>query len=249
MHAAAKDFLVPGLSTLLHSSGRSDSSPLIFGAVRMDLTVPAPDFSRSGSAPSLQHSAHMGLMTSAYGLTCLGLLPPALDPVHLELLVLLQGFFQPESLLFVYGMSQLGSILLALDFLHPEFPLSLHSYSKSGSRLLVSGRGAMGLLLFATDSLHPGPGPLMRSFAQPGWIVPVLDFLNLEPFMPLRSYNRLDSTSSTFDYLQTGFSLLSRKLACVGLALFSSGWSWLELLLALMDPACPGLSAAARSPV
>lgn len=114
---------------------------------------------------------------------------PALDPLQLEFLVLVQGLGYLEPLLFVYGLACLGPPLPILDHVVSGFLLSLRSHARFDhvlsvfdscrfasflsprslacleSSLLVYGTAWSDPLMLTLDFVQTGPASLSRSLA------------------------------------------------------------------------------------
>ena len=68
----------------LRSFARSDSTLLVFGMARLDLSLPILDFGFIGSAFSLRGHVQLEPTLSAYGMTRLELSLSVLDPIRLD---------------------------------------------------------------------------------------------------------------------------------------------------------------------
>ena len=208
------DYLRLGPPASLRSSMRFGSIMPALGRLKPGLPMPVPDPLQPGPSSPPRSFARMEL-------------PPLVsDFLHMESLLLLHPSGCPESSFSLFGLSCLGSLssLPATEGIHPGFLLSLQTCAR------------LGVLTPATDFSRLGSSPSMRSLSHLGSSFPILrqkslmesplpplDFLQLEVFLPTRSFARLGFLLFVLDFLTSGLSLLARMPLCIEPALPASG--------------------------
>ena len=154
-----------GSPSLLRSTGRSESVPLVPDLLRMEPLV------------SLRAYAHFDFTQLLLGLSRAGLVffLPVTDGTC-------PGLPMP-----LHSSSQTGLALSTCDFGHIEFLMSARSSAHTGPSLLLVGAVRLDFAVPVLDLLRLGSLPSARSFAYPGLLASVPDLAASGSTLPLQA--------------------------------------------------------------
>ncbi len=221
------DFSTLGPLSSLRSMARTGLTLLMCGGVRPGFLLPALDAHCAGS-PLPLHS-----------FSCLELFPSSADLSDMGFVVSPRSFLQVGSIVPPFGLSRAGlvSLLSVIDCTHLE------------SFLLVRSSSRFDFLLSVLDFLHIGSSLPVRSFAclgstvsTPGRVRPelvfillVIDDVNFDPLVLLRSLARMDSGLFMLDASASGSSSLLKSSGQPDPPVLAFGCSYLDLPLLSPD--------------
>ena len=207
------DCLRLGFTVPLRSHARLSSILPVTGMLRFDFFSPVVNFANPGPSPFSRSPSQPATVALA------------MDMLQLDTSLLLQSHCQPGSGMLAFGLSRLGSVslLLVVASAQPELLLSLQS------------AGRIEALLPVPDFLRLAfPTPVRRltrsSLSFPAlrtvdmdFLSLVLDYVQSDPALFLRSYAHLGFFILVFDLLTLGPLPSARMPVCTGSALLASG--------------------------
>ena len=218
-----------------------------FGFSRLDATTLVPDLSLLDLLPVLKGINCLDLVLSIFGKINAESFLPALDPLHLGPLLLLQS------------SSKLGFSTLLPDCSHSDVPILLHSFFYPGLFPLLFGIAAFELIMPVLDFSAVGLSMPLRSISYPDPIFPLMslgcagllvfvsDPAIADSSISLRSFLQLelsasfigncdfDGAMSVLDYSTLGALMPVRNLGWSGSTLSLSGVCSMELPFLPLD--------------
>ena len=261
----------PGLTTSASNCCRSGFCPLVLDLAALEVSLPLHGFSclessvlvmgLSGFGPFLLLKTlnRIELATSAFGSSSLELSLPALDFSVLGALFLLKGASKLGLLSVACGLARSDALAFASDPSTPGTLLALRSCWHPGVSLLASQLGRMEALLPVLDLLQLDVLPPAHSSTCMGLAASVLDPLESEAPLALRSFIHVGVLVivcgiSWFgliflasDFTSCGSSFLPRGVALLGLPSLVFGRSCFELLPPLLGRFCVDASVTLQS--
>ena len=245
------DLLHVGFSLFTQSSSRCEPAPLISDCLRPGLTVPLRSHSRlSSSLPvtgmfrpdplsPVLNFADPGPSLSPRSPAQPDMVALVMDMLQLDTSLLPQSHYQPGSGMLAFGLSRPGSVSLlsvvasanlepslslqsagrteALlpvpDFLHPAFPASCRSLTRSSLPFPALRTVDFEVFLPVLDYVQYDPALFVRSFTHLDVFILVPDLLTLGPLLSARMLVRTDSVppaSGKFSFGPSSVSVLNK---------------------------------------
>ena len=269
--APVLDLLHSGSSVSSHSVSRTAASPLLPGGCRFGSPLPVSDLLHPGLLPSSRSSVHLASGSPVFGCGQPDVSPAALDPLHLEPALPVQGFCRADFTSFVAGLAHTALAPSTRSLL--QLGLSLPPLDRIGFGPSVSMRHftCLELAFLAPGSSRSGPLPLtsehvlldsltsVQSHVRSGPTVPAVESCRAGLFLSLRSLLRSELFTPVFksvrfglpmppvDSLHSGASPSARPVMRPGSLFPLMSSSRLGISLPSPDYACLGPTMLLRS--
>ena len=191
---------------------------------------------------SVIESSQLGSMLFLHSYSCLGLVLPALDFLHLEFSSPLRGHTYFGFLFLVFGMTKPASQLSVLDFVTTAFSVSLRSPARLGSSLLVLDFAHVDSPVLVRSFVHPGLVASTLGVARLGFIFSLLvvDYTFSDSLLSARSMLWLEPTLSVLDFLHPDLSMSPQSFAYMGSGMLALDFLHMGSLASLRSHIYPG---------
>ena len=238
-------------STLILDFTKFGSLSLVRSHARLDPLVPLLGMSRAGpvSSPLVTDSASLDSLPSLQAFACLSFPAPTSSFAGIGSLLFVRQPACLEPFVLMPSSARIGFLVLILGLGLLGFPLSMHSLMRLGPVLLVFDHDTTESFLSLRQGAQLGSAASIVGMARAGliFLLPVAGCSPLGPSSLLRSLAQPGLVLLVVDHVTVGMPLPPRSFACPGLAALLIDLSRLNVSLPVADRTALGPSSSLRS--